>query len=89
MKIETEDKLIVDRLCEQSSVDLYELHVEYRLSPAQLLLAVERLRELGIAQLEGTEVRRSPMFESNVIRLRHAIFNRTMPWKAPPRSARY
>jgi len=83
MKIETADKIIVDRLCSTDAIELYELHQSFRLSAAQILLAIERLDHLGIAQLSGRRVVRTPNFELSLVRWRHLIYNRPMPWKRP------
>lgn len=81
MKFATEDKLIVDHLCKVSSISLYDLHVEYLLSPAQLLEAVERLKAADIATPRELFVDRSSNFERQVIAFRHDIYNRENDWK--------
>lgn len=79
--VETEDKLIVEALCADERVNLYNLHKRYRLSPAQLVLAMNRLQHLGIAEYKNLDAIRGPKFEENLLRSRHMIYNRDLYWK--------
>jgi hypothetical protein len=38
-------------------VDLYELHIEFGLSPAQIIDILERLLGIGLAERQGTQAR--------------------------------
>lgn len=82
MNYQTEDKLILDELLLLDEVDLYALHLRFRISPAQASGAVNRLSEAEILKLEpDATVSRSRNFVVETIRRRHKIFNRAQPWR--------
>jgi hypothetical protein len=83
LDIQTEDKLIVDRLCRTERVSSYSLHQMYQLSAGQIVLAVRRLEQLGIAGFEGANIVRLPDFASKLVKWRHAIYHRELRWKSP------
>lgn len=90
MIFKTVDKIIVDMLCSEPTIRVYDLHSKYRLSPAQIIEAAARLSAVQIAELSGLEIRRLPSFSDRLVYFRHAIFNRPMPWKLPRKvRARY
>jgi DNA-binding GntR family transcriptional regulator len=79
--ISTEEKILAQRLCEQQSVDVYDLHKELKLSPSQLFKALHNLRALGIIRVRGLIASRSKNFFAALFHFRHLIFNHDRPWK--------
>lgn len=55
-------------------VDLYNLHVEFGLSPAQILDMLERLIAVGFAERQGAEARLTPQGRDWVLAARGNIF---------------
>lgn len=55
-------------------VDLYDLHVEFGLSPAQVVDMLERLIAVGFAQREGAQARLTPQGRDWVLAARGEIF---------------
>jgi hypothetical protein len=83
--ISTEEKILAQRLCESSSIDLYEIHAELRLSPVQLSKALYNLGILGIVRVRGTRAYRSTSFFPALFVFRHLIFNHGRPWASAQR----
>jgi len=55
-------------------VDLYELHVEFGLSPAQVIDMLERLLGVGFAERQGVQARLTPQGREWVLAARGEIF---------------
>jgi DNA-binding PadR family transcriptional regulator len=55
-------------------VDVYELHVQFQLSPGQIVDIVGRLRAHGYVELEGTRARLTPAGRDWVLRHRGVVF---------------
>jgi len=55
-------------------VDVYELHVEYQLSPGQIIDIVERLRGEGLLEFEGTKARLTAPGREWVLKQRNIVF---------------
>lgn len=55
-------------------VDLYDLHVEFGLSPAQVLDMLERLLAIGLAERQGPQARLTPQGRDWVLAARGEIF---------------
>lgn len=58
-------------------VDLYELHVEFGLSPAQIMDILERLLPLGLAERQGVQARLTQQGRDWTLAARGEIFFRT------------
>lgn len=55
-------------------VDLYDLHVEFGLSPAQVLDVLERLLAIGLAERQGSQACLTPQGRDWVLAARGEIF---------------
>jgi hypothetical protein len=55
-------------------IDLYDLHVEFGLSPAQVLDMLERLLAVGLAERQGAQARLTPQGRDWVLAARGEIF---------------
>lgn len=82
-KANTVDALIAKRLCINDTIRLYDLHKEFRVSPAQVAGALQRLSAIGAVVSDSKEVRRTPQFTEAMIVARHFIFGRDLSWKKP------
>jgi hypothetical protein len=71
--------------------DLYELHKRFNLSPAQILDIVERLKTVGLAEIDGVRARLTPDGRMWVIAARDEIFfgNGDQDWKHYNQAAAY
>lgn len=58
-------------------VDLYELHVEFGLSPAQIMDMLERLLALGLAERQGAQARLTQQGRDWTLAARGEIFFHT------------
>lgn len=58
----------------QEWADLYELHVEFGLTPGQVIDIVERLVAADFAELDGIKARLTPTGRAWVLEARDAIF---------------
>lgn len=58
-------------------VDLYELHVEFGLSPAQIMDMLERLLALGLAERQGAQARLTQQGRDWTLAARGEIFFQT------------
>lgn len=88
MEFTSEDKIVISHLLRNGRADLYELHLQYKLSPAQLARSVSRLESVGIAKAgttgdELTVVLDDTGFEA-LVGLRQGIYGRRIDWKSVP-----
>jgi hypothetical protein len=81
MEFGTEEKIIASRLCEVESFPIYDLHLAYRLSLVQIVKATRALKTIGLIDFDDKSIWRSPAFFERLINFRHAIYNRTRPWR--------
>lgn len=63
--------------------DLYDLHIEFRLTPGQVLDIVERLVAANFAELDGTKARLTSAGRAWILEARDSIFrgSRQEPWR--------
>jgi hypothetical protein len=55
-------------------IDLYELHVDFRLSPAQIIDTLERLLPVGLAERQGAQARLTQQGRDWILAARGEIF---------------
>lgn len=55
-------------------VDVYELHIQFQLSPGQIIDIVERLRKRGYVELEGTRARLTVSGRDWILKHRGVVF---------------
>lgn len=71
-------------------IDLYELHVSYGLSPAQVLDTVERLRSADFVEHDGLNARLTPSGREWVRAARFEIFvDNDFKWRSPTETERF
>src|SRR5262244_1474731 len=76
MKFSTSDRIILRALfASRRAVDIYSFHEKYRLSPGQLAATLGKLKELGLAQAEGTSLSAAPGARVWIFRNRRWIFS--------------
>lgn len=90
MEFTSEDKILVAELLRRQTVDLFDLHRRYLLSPAQLSRSVRRLARAGFITdtqiITGLSIRLTDSGLRRMILLRRAILARNKDWKKVPKS---
>jgi hypothetical protein len=77
------DKIIVQKLCEDESVDLNLIHIQYKISPISILDSIVRISKFGLAKIVDGRAVRSENFLQNLFPLRYEIYQRANHWKDP------
>ena len=70
----SEDVEIIRELIHNKSIDLYDLHLKYRLSPAQVSRSVKNLLNEGVVEIEGETISMTDLGREWIIKNRHALF---------------
>lgn len=87
----SEDVEIIRELIHNKSIDLYDLHLKYRLSPAQVSRSVKNLLNEGVVEIEGETISMTDLGREWIIKNRHALFldeNRKY-WKIEKEGSRF
>ena len=87
MNFTSTDKLLVTALLRSEKVDLFALHSEYLLSPAQLIDSAFKLNEIGVIKPANYEDGTVELAERGIeilLAYRTLIYFREDEWKAIP-----
>src|SRR5687767_1553858 len=90
----TEDRLVLRDLHQSGgTINLYELHKRYRLSPGQIFSACEKLRTMGLAERNGLTLQETEKGFAYCVTAAHDIWTavdqpewKSIPEKIKPRS---
>lgn len=87
----SEDVEIVRELIGNKSVDLYDLHLKYRLSPAQVSRSVKNLLKEGVVTIQDNIISITDIGREWIIKNRHALFldERRKYWKKENEDSRF
>ena len=75
------DKLIVEKLCEEPEISAFFLYENLGFSPISISESVGKLTEEGLVYGSSGSINRTEHFFDLVLKMRHQIYNRNMPWK--------
>ncbi|TCD15312.1 hypothetical protein [Oricola cellulosilytica] len=82
MKFNTSDATIFQFLCKNESINLYQIHEETKITPADLFFSAVRLAELDMLYIRREELIRSKNFKELALKYRWDFVNRPKRWKA-------
>lgn len=74
MTFTSSDIIIIKALLQSEIVDIYSMHAEYHLSPAQLQLSINKLVSAGIIDVAGLTIRLTQSGNDWICSNRRSIF---------------